>query len=154
MAGRGPAKSENSIRSLTQKDIVKKTLVTTPAELRGDPLPEGVEWHVRTLVWWETWRGSALTMTFGNTDWEFLLDTAVLHSAFWNGKLSVAAELRLRVAKIGATPEDRLRLRLEVTSPDAGAEISTTTDSSKSRRSTKAADDRRDRLTLMPPIAN
>jgi len=34
----------------------------------------------------------------------------------WTGTTSVAAELRLRVAKFGASPEDRLRLKLEVDS--------------------------------------
>ena len=35
------------------------------------------------------------------------------------GDLKQAAELRLRVAKFGATPEDRMRLRLQVIAPDA-----------------------------------
>jgi hypothetical protein len=129
-------------------------VLAAPRTLLGPDLPEGLDWHPQTLAWWATWRGSALTAMFGGTDWDFLTETALLHSSFWKGNASVAGELRLRVAKFGATPEDRLKLRVSVTSPDAGAEISTTTDSSKSRRSTKAADDRRDRLTLMPPIAN
>lgn len=48
------------------------------------------------------------------TDWDFLLDTALLHAELWSGNRSVAAELRLRVAKFGATPEDRARLRIQV----------------------------------------
>ena len=39
----------------------------------------------------------------------------VLHTAFWSGTETAAPELRLRVAKFGATLEDRLRLRVEAT---------------------------------------
>lgn len=46
------------------------------------------------------------------TDWSFLLDTALIHARFWSGDPSVAGELRLRVAKFGATLEDRARLRI------------------------------------------
>jgi hypothetical protein len=55
-----------------------------------------------------------MAQTFTPADWDFLLETAVLHALFWDGDRSVASELRLRVAKFGATPEDRLRLKLEI----------------------------------------
>lgn len=39
----------------------------------------------------------------------------MLHHAFWaDGRLELAAELRLRQAKFGATPEDRARLGGEI----------------------------------------
>jgi hypothetical protein len=42
--------------------------------------------------------------------------TAELHASFWaDGEAKVAPELRLREARMGATYEDRLRLRLRVT---------------------------------------
>ena len=82
-------------------------------------MPEDVEWHPRTVAWWQTWRLSAQAQSWQDTDWDFLLDTAVLHSAFWSGKRDVAAELRLRVAKFGATTEDRMRLRVQATGDDA-----------------------------------
>jgi hypothetical protein len=48
-------------------------------------------------------------------DWQFLLDTALMHHQMWqNGRWDFASEVRLRVAKFGATPEDRLRLHLEI----------------------------------------
>jgi hypothetical protein len=48
-------------------------------------------------------------------DWQFLLDTALMHHHMWqNGRWDFASEVRLRVAKFGATPEDRLRLHLEI----------------------------------------
>ena len=59
------------------------------------------------------WGESAQAAHFTATDWEFLLETALLHARFWGGEASLAGELRLRVAKFGATPEDRQRLRYE-----------------------------------------
>lgn len=87
-------------------------------ELRGPELPPVREWPDRTLAWWETWRRAPQAAEFTATDWDFLLDTAVLHATFWEGDARVAPELRLRVAKFGATPEDRARLRLSVTQAD------------------------------------
>lgn len=53
---------------------------------------------------------SPLSTEYTETDWSFLLDTAYLHALYWKGDFRVAGELRLRVAKFGATPEDRARL--------------------------------------------
>lgn len=59
------------------------------------------------------WGRSAQAETFTETDWSFLLDTALMHHAMWSkGQWTLAAEVRLRVAKFGATPEDRARLRM------------------------------------------
>lgn len=70
-----------------------------------------------TLAWWETWRSSPQAQAFTETDWDFLVDTALLHARFWKGDEKVAGELRLRVAKFGATPEDRARLRMQIGDP-------------------------------------
>ena len=59
------------------------------------------------------WRESPLSAEYTETDWSFLLDTAYMHALYWKGDHRVAAELRLRVAKFGATPEDRARLRIQ-----------------------------------------
>jgi hypothetical protein len=99
-----------------------------PAQRRGagDPdLPEGIlpndeEWHPRTLQWWQTWRESPQATTFIDTDWDFLIDTALLHHVMWTkGRWEFASEVRLRAAKYGATPEDRARLKLKVDDPTA-----------------------------------
>lgn len=90
------------------------TTVVADDQLRGPELPDGLAWHDRTRAWWDTWRRSPQAQTFTATDWDFLLDTAMLHSELWSGNAAVAAELRLRAAKFGATPEDRLRLKLQI----------------------------------------
>jgi hypothetical protein len=69
-------------------------------------------WPARTREWWQMWIDSPQAEHFGSSDWQYLLDTALIHARLWRGDLSAAAELRLRVAAFGATPADRARLRM------------------------------------------
>lgn len=120
MGGTGPAPKHPSRRARTNKDpVAPRTLrlvrVPQPAlpslgvDKNGDEYP----WHPRTLDWWETWAQSELSNDFTASDWSFLIDTALMHHAMWSkGQWTLAAEVRLRVAKYGATPEDRARLRI------------------------------------------
>jgi hypothetical protein len=118
MGGRGPAPKEALSRPRDEaRRRAQMVLVTPDDQVRGPELPDGYEWPEETREWWETWRRSPQAQTWLATDWSFLLDTALLHADFWLGDRSVEAGLRLRVAKFGATPEDRLRLRIAVTEP-------------------------------------
>ena len=124
MAGRGPAPSKDRSQRVRPNASVPGTrVVEQDDELRGQPLPEGIlpggeQWHPRTVAWWRTWRESAQAQAFTATDWDFLLDTALMHHTMWSkGRWEFASELRLRAAKFGATPEDRMRLRLQVQTP-------------------------------------
>jgi len=120
MAGRGPAPKGTRSRARDQRALEQSlTIVAADGELHGPDLPDGFEWPAVTVEWWETWRKSAQAGTFTDTDWSFLIDTAVMHAEFWLGNRSLAGELRLRVAKFGATPEDRMRLKIAVGVPDA-----------------------------------
>lgn len=120
MAGRGRAPSERLSRERDQKRReAEQTVVQHDDEVRGPDLPDEFAWCSRTRQWWDLWRRSPQAQAFIDTDWDFLLDTAMLHHEFWSGNASVAAELRLRVAKYGATPEDRARLRMQVAPQDA-----------------------------------
>lgn len=118
MAGRGPAPKDPEKRRRRNVDPVPTTVLSDDGEVRGPDLPGGIKWPMVTLAWWETWRSSPQAATFTQTDWDFLVDTALLHARFWEGDAKVAGELRLRVAKFGATPEDRARLRMQVGEPD------------------------------------
>lgn len=65
-----------------------------------------------------------------DTDWQVLLETALLHHVLWSkGKWEYASEVRIRVAAFGATLADRQRLRMQVTVPDRSLQP-TGTDSS------------------------
>ena len=115
MAGRGPAPKGRRSRA---RDEVQARQIEDDGEVRGPELPEDIEWHPRTVAWWDTWRRSPQAQQFTATDWSFLLDTALMHHTMWDkGRWEFAAELRLRAAKLGATVEDRMRLRQTIVTP-------------------------------------
>ncbi len=122
MGGKGPARTGKAVRRNKVPDTVK---LQTPEHKYGWDLPKGVvkdrdgdpvAWHPMTKKWWDTWRRSPqATRMLTEPDWMFLLDTALMHHQMWSsGRWDFASEIRLRVAKFGATPEDRLRLHLEI----------------------------------------
>jgi hypothetical protein len=115
MPGRGPAPKPASRRARTNKDPVPTT--TLRFEFSPQPalpsLGEDFDWHVQTVKWWDMWGRAPQAQNFTESDWQFLIDTALMHHAMWSkGQWTLAAEVRLRVAKFGATPEDRARLRM------------------------------------------
>lgn len=139
MAGRGfPPKDAAQRRRRNAAPAV--TVVASDGKVYGPDLPDTYEWPPATITWWKTWRTSPQASKFTETDWSFLIDTAVLHAEFWLGNRSVAAELRLRAAKFGATPEDRARLKISVGEPDAAQP------QAPARLRTKAEGTRKDRL--------
>lgn len=138
MAGTGPAPKPNAVRrnKPAQRDLVKYDGVLRGFELpdasEGDLLPpvrrkvdgEWVQepqtsWHRETVKWWERWRSSPQAMQMmTEVDWSYLLDTALMHNAMWRtGSFESAGEVRQRMSMFGATPQDRMRLRMEVEVP-------------------------------------
>lgn len=118
MAGRGFAPKDASKRAGHSKDPNPTTTIRFVG-CPQPPLPEGLDWHPRTVAWWAMWGRSPQSEHFMESDWDFLMDTALMHSAMWaNGQWTLAAEVRLRVAKYGATPEDRARLRMHFADAD------------------------------------
>lgn len=127
MAGNGPAPKGARSRA---RDTAVRDVVKSDGKIGGTELPEGVlgkdkdgndvAWHPVTLQWWDDWRESPQGVRMiTNVDWGFLLDTALMHHNMWaNGRWDFAAEVRLRVAKFGATPEDRARLKIEIEIPE------------------------------------
>lgn len=117
MAGFGPPPKASGKRARRNTDPVPtKTIEFVPGE--QPELPGDFDWHPQTHEWWSMWAESPLSSHFMGSDWSFLLDTAILHSKYWHGDMSTAAELRLRVAKFGQTPEDRMRLRITFADAD------------------------------------
>lgn len=119
MPGMGPAPKAKSRRARRNDDPIPTTILRFE-EAEQPKLPDSQPWPQETIDWWEMWRTSPQAEHFGNTDWSFLLDTAILHALLWgNGDVSVLSELRIRVAKFGATPEDRARLRMQFAEADS-----------------------------------
>jgi hypothetical protein len=125
MAGKGPAPKPSGTRvrrnaapqdtvieveAGTQPDLPEK--MPMPVVVDGEVVGFGQAWPSQTVAWWRMWAEHPIAETFTDSDWSFLLDTALLHGAYWNGDLKLGPELRQRVAKFGATPEDRARLRI------------------------------------------
>ena len=122
MAGTGPAPGANPNRKdptkRARRNADPQLRVITAESVEQLPLPTDRSWHPQTVEWWSMWGRSPLAAEFTENDWAELLIAAMVHSAFWSGDMKVAAELRLRVAKFGATPEDRARLRITFAQAD------------------------------------
>jgi hypothetical protein len=122
MAGRGAPQNPNA----RDRSGVEKITMVADGKTRGFPLPRGwlidkrtgeVEaWHPATVRWWNDWRKSPqATRMVTRADWDYLLDTALLHHEMWKTRrFELGGEIRLRVANFGATPADRQRLRADV----------------------------------------
>jgi len=134
MAGRGRAPQEIRSRERDAKrQAAEIEKISADGSLRGSPLPKDHEWHPRTRAWWASWRRSAIAQNLTENDWDFLLDTARLHTEMWNGgPATLAAEIRLRVGAFGGTPEARMRLKMKVT--DEEGEIAQTVNMDDARR--------------------
>lgn len=139
MAGRGfpPGESRQRARDELVRESVRSDGLVGGFDLPDDVLPQvkvnGVpqfdengepvreQWHPQTVRWWENWRRSPqATRMITEPDWDYMLDTALLHHNMWStgGRNSErAAEIRIRVAAFGATYGDRQRLKWEIEAP-------------------------------------
>jgi hypothetical protein len=146
MAGRGPAPKTNAIRRNVQNQMGFEQITAEPspqpelptlyrAQLtKNGPRRVKVAWPKATQDWWAMWGGSPLMRDATADDWSFLMDTALIHAEFWRGDMKVAGELRLRVAKFGATPEDRLRLKKQFAPPEPEGEDGPKKSGARARR--------------------
>lgn len=97
--------------------IVDSAPVSAPAIPRR--MPDGDAWPPQTLRWWKNWINDPMTLDYRQSDWADLLDCMVIHGMFWStGQVKYASELRLRLARHGATREDRARLRITFATAD------------------------------------
>ena len=127
VAGRGPQPKDPAKRARRNKEpaplkVLPAVRVTQPSlptiyvdaggDADGRPRKKRFNWPKVTRRWWRMWGESPLSADYTDTDWSFLMDTALIHARYWQGETRLAGELRLRVAKFGATPEDRARLRI------------------------------------------
>lgn len=157
MAGNGPAPKDPRKRARGNKDVAPVRYISPVAVVVQPDLPEfDVEvspkngepymvpfvWPDATRDWWQMLSGHPLVNEFFETDWAYLLDTALVHAAFWKGNLSLAGELRLREAKYGFTPEDRAKLRIFSAAAVEGEE-----------KAVKAVESARDRMRGVRRVA-
>ena len=126
LAGHGAAKAREAGMTVYVADPVEQPELPefdVSVEVDGDLVSQRFVWPEATRRWWTTWGAEPLAADFTATDWDFLLDTALIHAKVWGfGDLKLLAELRLRVAKMGATGEDRARLRVTYAQADEADE--------------------------------
>lgn len=118
MAGRGPAPKDPSKRARRNKDAAAETKLPRARTRSAKPpaLPGARGFLAPTRAWYATWCSSPQAAQFIETDWLRLHMTARLVDQFYRTEFPLEAkqlmsEIRLNEQKLGATPEDRLRLR-------------------------------------------
>jgi hypothetical protein len=123
LAGRPPSSNPRNRNSKTYEWApVENTPYTGPSPDLPDK-PGRQRWHREALAWWDAVRRMPHCRLWTEGDWRFAIETAVLVEEFWRGELKVAAELRLRSAKLGLTHEDRLKLRIRYSAPDTDTPV-------------------------------
>ncbi|MCV7434825.1 phage terminase small subunit [Mycolicibacterium bacteremicum] len=136
MAGRGPQPKDplkrvrrnadpSGLRVYTAEPVAQPELPEFDVQVEddGEIVSQRFVWPEATRRWWQVWGSEPMAKDFTATDWDFLLDTALLHAKVWGkGDLKLLPELRLRVAKMGATSEDRARLRITYAAADEADE--------------------------------
>ncbi|MFF4245236.1 hypothetical protein ACFYY2_12265 [Streptomyces sp. NPDC001822] len=108
---RGPKPKENAQRR--NKHEYAQTLSSSTTEGRALPPGLGIK-TAGARRFWRTWATSPQAGNWAETDWAELEITVKLTDAFYGGDVKLAGEIRQRVAKWGATTEDRARLRMSL----------------------------------------
>jgi hypothetical protein len=121
MAGRGPAPKEPDKRERRNADVAVTELDAESA-VEAPELPGAAGFRDETRAWYAVWASSPQAAQFLGTDWQRLHMLAHLVDAYFKSPSKEAlGEIRLNEAKLGGTPEDRLRLRWRM-ADNAGAE--------------------------------
>lgn len=142
----GPLPKDPSERVRRNKPPMHAQVVTLKWDgvQRGPDLPlglPGIKWSTMTIKWWDTWRNSAQAMLMIDTDWQYMLETALLHNQLWtpkkeaftgtDGKIKrravprpaaelrgLAGEIRQRLESFGATFRDRQKNGIKIQDQD------------------------------------
>lgn len=115
MPGRGPLPKPDEQRQRTNP-VPETTELALDASFKAPSLPGSSRFLAATRRWYRVWCGSVQAPQFIDTDWLRLHMLAQLVDAFYRTDNPAIAkqllgEIRLNEQKLGATPEDRLRLR-------------------------------------------
>lgn len=135
MSRPGPLPKPADQRVRRNKDSSQQFSLSSNGELIGPELPSDREWRDATRAFYDTWRRSPQARAFEATDWADLLLCAVMYEAIYyagnRGPSSIMiGELRQHLSKLGATVEDRQRLRMHIEHGEelAPDDVSTLTD--------------------------
>lgn len=148
MAGRGPAPKDPDKRLGHHKP-------EQATELRAENVGRAPKLAGRSKLcaearrWWDTWVDSAQAAQFIATDWLHLELLVRLVDDFYRAdtakaRKELAGEIRLAQAKLGGTPEDRLRLRWRLAANERKDDAVKKTETAK--RTSRGAEDPRLKL--------
>lgn len=113
MGARGPAPKDGDKR-LGHRAADPVTSLG-PAPKTAPALPSAADYSPETRRWYRVWAQSPQASQFTDTDWQRLHMLApMVESYFENSDPRTFGEIRINEAKLGATPEDRQRLRWKV----------------------------------------
>ncbi len=113
-----PPHAEPPIIAKLREQLVDGTITPEDFDARLTRLRHLRTWHPSTRAWWRTWCDSAQSSEFSSTDWQRLEMVAYLVDRYFRAPAKdLLAEIRLNEAAIGATVEDRLKLRWRLQPP-------------------------------------
>jgi hypothetical protein len=116
MAGRGPTPKAQRIRARATRQPAQfgRSRVVSPR------LPGARAYSAATRRWYAVWTSAEQAEKFTPTDWQRLHMLAPLVDAYFaSPSKELMAEIRLNESKLGATAEDRQRLRWDLGPPPA-----------------------------------
>ena len=124
MAVRG-AKPKDDDQKVTRHPLTQDwvDVVDVPYSGKKPGLPSKVRYVVKgamleqrmptqTRAWWKRVTAMPHCVLWTETDWQFALDTAMVHAAFMLGDTVRAGEVRVREKQMGTTLESRRDLRI------------------------------------------
>lgn len=120
---KGFAPKPDDERTRRNAPIFSRLPVQWDGVVRGPVLPKHREWSKWTKEWYEDFRRTPQSMICTETDWHFIADTALLYELMWTPKtpaaqvVTLSGEFRRRMSSYGYTFEDRLKMRMEIRSP-------------------------------------
>jgi hypothetical protein len=108
----GPKPKEAEKRARRNAPAFPEVELPAGAAIAAPKLPNARRFLAATRAWYATWASSPQAAQFTATDWQRLHMLAHLVDAYHREPCARdLAEIRLNEAKLGATAEDRLRLR-------------------------------------------
>lgn len=127
-SGGRPRKTEDE-RTRRNKPLYNEVPLQWDGLTRGPALPRSYDWCAQTKKWWNSFRRSPQAMVCHDSDWLFLLDTALIHDKIWRNAKQISAaelkglanELRIRMANYGDTWENRVKQHIKIVSPETQA---------------------------------
>lgn len=127
MTFKGVAPKDDDDRVRRNLPTFAKVPMEWDGQVRGPKLPTRYPWCLATLQWWEEFRRSPQSMVCVESDWSYLVDTALIYDRLWSNpqSLSVAElgklanELRIRMGNYGDTWTNRKKDRIEIQSPQS-----------------------------------